>query len=132
MQWDGSGRLTGRATAFAPGLDPVELSDGSEFDSTLWSHEVGRGDGPRPDGEAVVITGSNTGIGFHMARAMASKGASVVMACRSAEKAERARDATVSELPDSEISVMELDFADLSSVEGFSKDLIADSVGWTC
>ena len=36
VQWDGSrGRLTGRATAFAPGLDPVELSDGSEFDSTL-------------------------------------------------------------------------------------------------
>jgi len=36
VQWDGSrGLLTGRATAFSPGLDPVEMSDGAEFDSTL-------------------------------------------------------------------------------------------------
>ena len=81
---------------------------------------------PDQTGKSVVITGSNTGIGFHMARAMASKGASVVMACRSAEKAERARDAIMSKLPDSEISFMELDLADLSSIEGFSKELIAD------
>ena len=40
---------------------------------------------PDQTGKSVVITGSNTGIGFHMARAMASKGASVVMACRSAD-----------------------------------------------
>ena len=34
--WDGSvGRLTGRATAFRAGEDPVEFGDGSEFDAAL-------------------------------------------------------------------------------------------------
>ena len=36
VQWDGStGRLTGRATAFVPGVGPSDLHDGSEFDSEL-------------------------------------------------------------------------------------------------
>ncbi|MAW30279.1 MAG: short-chain dehydrogenase [Gammaproteobacteria bacterium] len=82
---------------------------------------------PDQTGKSVVITGSNTGIGYHMARAMACKGANVIMACRSTEKAEGARDAIVSEFPDSSISVMELDLADLSSVERFSKELISGS-----
>ena len=36
IRWDGSkGRLSGRATAFLPDTDPVDLEDGSEFDSRL-------------------------------------------------------------------------------------------------
>jgi dipeptidase E len=36
VQWDGStGRLTGRATAFVPGVGPSDLHDGAEFDSEL-------------------------------------------------------------------------------------------------
>ncbi len=36
ISWDGSkGRLTGRATAFLPDIEPVDLEDGSEFDSSL-------------------------------------------------------------------------------------------------
>ena len=36
VQWDGSrGILTGRATAFRPGADSVEMSDGSEFGPEL-------------------------------------------------------------------------------------------------
>ena len=31
-------------------------------------------------GKVAVVTGSNTGIGYYMARALASKGASVIMA----------------------------------------------------
>ena len=38
VQWDGSrGRLTGRATVFVPGSDPVEMADGSEFGPDLTS-----------------------------------------------------------------------------------------------
>ena len=34
--WDGSkGVLTGRATAFRAGEEPIEMHDGMEFDSTL-------------------------------------------------------------------------------------------------
>ena len=36
-------------------------------------------------GKVVIITGSNTGIGYHMAYELASKGANVVMACRNLE-----------------------------------------------
>ena len=36
VQWDGTrGILTGRATAFRPGAEPVEVPSGSEFDSEL-------------------------------------------------------------------------------------------------
>ena len=36
VQWDGSrGRLTGRATAFVAGEEPVEMDDGTEFDAAL-------------------------------------------------------------------------------------------------
>ena len=36
VHWDGSkGRLTGRATAFSPDEEPIEIPDGSEFDAAL-------------------------------------------------------------------------------------------------
>ena len=36
VQWDGSrGRLTGRATAFAADAEPIDMYDGSEFDTVL-------------------------------------------------------------------------------------------------
>jgi dipeptidase E len=36
LQWDGStGLLHGKATVFRPGEEPVELSEGSKFDSDL-------------------------------------------------------------------------------------------------
>ena len=42
-------------------------------------------------GKVAVVTGSNTGIGYYMARALASKGASVVLACRDTAKGQGAR-----------------------------------------
>jgi len=43
------------------------------------------------DGKVVVVTGANAGIGFETARALAGKGAEMVMICRNAEKGEAAR-----------------------------------------
>jgi len=70
-------------------------------------------------GKVAIVTGSNTGIGYYMARALASKGASVIMACRDSEKAEISRLKILDEFPESEVSVSLLDLADLSSIEGF-------------
>ena len=73
-------------------------------------------------GKVAVVTGSNTGIGYYMARALASKGASVIMACRDSAKGEAARERILEEFPDSEVSVSVLDLADLSSVEDFASN----------
>ena len=43
-------------------------------------------------GKSVIITGSNTGIGYFMVKALASKGANVTMACRNLQKAERSKE----------------------------------------
>jgi len=73
-------------------------------------------------GKVAVITGSNTGIGYYMARALASRGASVTMACRNIEKAEISRKKIIQEFPDSDVKTSILDLADLSSIEAFSRD----------
>jgi len=78
-------------------------------------------------GKVAIVTGSNTGIGFHMARALASKGAMVIMACRDPEKAGVAMRRIRDEFPDSEVSTSELDLADLSSVRSFSEVFSSDA-----
>ena len=71
-------------------------------------------------GKVAVVTGSNTGIGYYMARALASKGASVTMACRDSVKAEGARDRILQEFPDCDVTTSVLDLADLDSVKQFA------------
>ena len=71
-------------------------------------------------GKSVIITGSNTGIGYFMVKALASKGANVTMACRNLQKAERSKDRILTEFPNSSISTKKLDLADLSSIEKFA------------
>jgi NAD(P)-dependent dehydrogenase (short-subunit alcohol dehydrogenase family) len=67
-------------------------------------------------GRTAVITGANSGIGLETARALVQHGASVVVACRNPAKAEAARDTLESSRSDSDVSVLELDLADLASV----------------
>ena len=40
-----------------------------------------------------MVTGANSGVGFEVAKFLAGKGASVVMVCRSAKRAEEAASA---------------------------------------
>ena len=54
---------------------------------------------PSQVGKTVIITGANTGIGFHMVKALASKGANVIMACRNLEKANAARTESFKHCP---------------------------------
>ena len=105
---------------------------GIKFDESLSPHgEIVSSDGRSvkwnegmigdQTGKVAVVTGSNTGIGFHMARALASKGAIVTMACRNEERAEESRIKIIREFPDSDVSVSILDLADLSSIDDFAK-----------
>ena len=82
---------------------------------------------PRLDGKTVVVTGANSGLGYEGTLAFAEKGATVVMACRSVERGERAADEIRRESAvgrdDLDLDVRECDLASLDSVAAFTEGL---------
>jgi hypothetical protein len=76
-------------------------------------------DVPDLTGRTIVVTGANSGLGLEAARAFAGRGAHVVLACRSAERADGARASIVQSQPAASLEVMTLDLANLSSVRVF-------------
>ena len=85
---------------------------------------------PDLTGTTAVVTGANSGIGFHTARALAEHGAEVVLACRNVDSA---RAAAV-KLPGI-TRVEELDLASQKSVHAFAErfegplDLLVNNAG---
>jgi NAD(P)-dependent dehydrogenase (short-subunit alcohol dehydrogenase family) len=69
-----------------------------------------------------IVTGANSGIGFEMARALAGKQATVVLACRSRERGEAALQRILQEHPAAKSGVILLDLADLASVRRFADE----------
>jgi protochlorophyllide reductase len=55
------------------------------------SHKWTQNDIPDLTGKVVIITGANSGLGLESTKAIAAKGATVVMACRNLTKAEKAK-----------------------------------------
>ncbi|OSP10933.1 short-chain dehydrogenase [Halorubrum ezzemoulense DSM 17463] len=84
---------------------------------------------PRLDGKTVVVTGANSGLGFEGTREFAARGATVVMACRSVERAEAAADEVRADARgglDGDLDVRECDLASLDSVGAFVDGLRDD------
>ena len=48
---------------------------------------------PDLNGKVFIVTGANSGVGYESSLALAAKGATVVMACRSLERGRRAQEA---------------------------------------
>lgn len=81
---------------------------------------------PDQTGRCIVITGANSGLGLETTRALAGKGATVVMACRNLDKAAAAKASVLQSHPSAKLDVRPLDLADLSSVRTSAAALLAD------
>jgi len=69
-----------------------------------------------------IVTGANSGIGLETARELVFKGATVIMACRDASRAETAAEDIREQKPSGTVEVMTLDLANLSSIKTFNKE----------
>ena len=76
---------------------------------------------PDLSGKTAVITGANSGLGYHAALELARKGAHVIMACRTVAKAQAAYDQILKEVPNASLEIMPLDLASLASIRAFSE-----------
>lgn len=74
---------------------------------------------PDQSGKTAIVTGANGGLGCETAKALAARGARVVMACRNLKKGLEAAAAIRKDYPDAKTEVLELDLADLSSIRNF-------------
>jgi len=73
-------------------------------------------------GTKAIITGANSGLGYETAKALAAKGAKVIVAGRNVEKCQEAAQSIKLQYPDSTIEVGFLDLADLTSVKVFAEN----------
>lgn len=64
---------------------------------------------PSQKGRRIFISGGTSGIGFEAALALASLGAEVTIACRNKEKAEKAKDSILREVPSASLSFVYYD-----------------------
>jgi NAD(P)-dependent dehydrogenase (short-subunit alcohol dehydrogenase family) len=95
--------------------------DGNQGDRMGWN----TADIPDQQGRVAIVTGANSGIGFETAKALAEKGAHVLLACRNPVKAEQAIVAIQSCSPHAQCSVGILDLSCLSSVRAFAEQTLA-------
>jgi len=79
---------------------------------------------PDLKGKVFIVTGANSGLGFGSTLLLAAHGATVVMACRSRERAEEAKQKLLKEeksIKPEQLLVMDLDNSSLKSVKGFGR-----------
>ena len=79
---------------------------------------------PAQAGKTAVVTGANSGIGFHTALGLARAGARVVVAVRDEVKGKDAIRRLQAEMPDADLHLGLLDLADLSSIHRFAAQVL--------
>ena len=80
-------------------------------------------DVPDQDGRVAVVTGSNTGIGYHAAAALADRGAHVVLAVRNLDKGNDAAARIMAASRGADVAVQQLDLSSLESVRAAAETL---------
>ena len=77
------------------------------------------------DGRTFLLTGANTGIGKETARALASRGARLYLACRSESSGRRAIDEIAAKTGNGSLELLSLDLGDLDSVRRCAEAFLA-------
>lgn len=77
-------------------------------------------DMPDLSDKMMVVTGANSGLGYESSLALATKKATVVMACRNMEKGEAAKATILAEVPNASLEVMALDLSSQQSIRDFA------------
>jgi NAD(P)-dependent dehydrogenase (short-subunit alcohol dehydrogenase family) len=99
-------------------------------------------DVPDQSGRVAVVTGANTGLGYHTAAALVETGAHVVLAVRNTEKGNHALARIAAAYPNADVTLQELDLGSLDSVRNAATalrkaypriDLLVNNAGvmWT-
>ncbi|MGW5738484.1 MULTISPECIES: oxidoreductase [Streptomyces] len=81
---------------------------------------------PDQSDRVCVVTGANSGLGLATTRALAGRGAHVILAVRDEGKGRRAAAEITAAQPDARLEVRRLDLSDLDSVRGFAERLHAE------
>ena len=81
---------------------------------------------PDLSGKLAVVTGSNSGLGFGLARRLSGAGADVIMAIRNRAKGEAAIDEIRATVPDARLTIKPLDLSSLASVAALGEALNSD------
>jgi len=77
------------------------------------------------DGQVIVITGANTGLGAEAAKDFAKRGATVILACRSFDNTKDTLKEIRESTGNNDVHYMHLDLANLESVREFSTAVAA-------
>lgn len=95
----------------------------SDYNASTTTDEVL--DGLDLTGRHVVVTGASSGLGEETTRALAAHGASVTMLARSPEKTQAAADRVRVAVADADLTLHQVDLADLASVRATADRLAA-------
>jgi len=79
----------------------------------------------KQNGKNAIVTGANSGIGFHTALELGRAGAKVIIACRDKERGTKALKQLQIEAPEAIFQLELLDLSDLMSVRLFTKKYLA-------
>ncbi len=82
---------------------------------------------PQLDGKLAIVTGANSGLGLSTARELARKGARVILACRSEQKANDAiAQITAAGVPAERLEFGACDLSSLASIHSFAERVAAE------